>query len=195
MLFRSHWLAVHADENGVLHATFELSEAGTYEVYRGDEMTPAPALAIIDATALVNDDGSPAIGHVDLGPGPHTLELRSLDSAPLDASVPVVLYERRYWDYELAVFETKAPIFGAVGIMRSSGVPNAEITVEDLRTLMLDGDGEARAAVLDRYHVRFVILDPLLRMLYPGADDLLATDPSMERHMVNGDPVFVRRIQ
>lgn len=182
-----------APEGGLV-TKFSVPYDGDFEVYRGEEFYADKVPAFIDGQPLQPLD-SPAMGWATLKAGQvYELRLGTPESgAALDPNRPVLVYSKRNWRYERWILDERDITFGATGMSRFAGLPNAPIAIDELEELLTSKDAGRRRALLAKYQARFVVLDPLLRHLYPEADALLSTDAALARHSVNGTSVFLVR--
>ena len=178
------------DANGGLKTTLNVPFSGDYEFYFGDEWHPQPASATVDDRPVNPPDG-PVLGWLSLEPGrEYHLKLLPLPGQPaLNENTKLQLYPRRYWRYEQQILEHQ-PEWGATGIMRFTGIPSASIAIEDMIQLMTAMNSPEREAVIHKYKIRYIVLDPILQTVFPNADQILQADANLKRHGVNSLPVF-----
>jgi len=190
-----HWLSPKANTEGGLEANFIAPATDEYEFFRGDDWSLAKSRIFIDGTELQNS-GEKRLGAIRLEAGhSYQLKLAPLSGEPaLGVDVPWVAYPKRDWDYEKLVFQgEQLGAFGFLGISRFSGVPSAAMSVDELRFLMSASGPdslETRKRIIAKYHVRYLVLDPLLRNAFPNADDLLFKDTLLKKHVVAGTSVY-----
>ncbi len=186
------WLRPTPTDDGGLSTIFSVPFDGEWEVYRGGESWSDPARVTVDGSPAEAAD-EPGSGRMALKAGRiYTIKLMPLPGkGALSKDVPVVVHPRRYWNYEKYVLEDYGlKWLSAYGIMRWTGIPSAEISVEEMSDLLTTRDTATRVAILRKYHIRFVIIDPLVAAIYPQADRILMAEPALIRNLVNGTSVY-----
>jgi hypothetical protein len=189
------WLYPKNTPDGGLTADLTVSDTADYELYRGSEFSPELTPVTIDGRAAVQtgETNGLDLSMVEGGKG-HTLVMPPPEGKRLDPSVPVVVYPKRYWFLEKYILESSGiSNIDSINLTRATGIPSAPITIENMIRLATTEDAAERHALLDRYRVRYLIVDPLFRAVFPQGESHFDADPSLTRRTAGTSTVYEYR--
>ncbi len=196
------WVQTEPVAGGDLEGMFSVPRTGEYELYWGTDGDSRRPAVMVDGVKHEPKEGyfGVPIGRVLAGSSHRIRILRSASPDTATYEAPLVVHPLRYWYYERYLMNLlKEPPYpmDRLALMRHAGIPSAEITMEEVLTLMggepfHQATRDERLRIVDSHKIRYIVMDPLFRTVFPKAETLFAADPGFRRIDASGTPVFER---
>jgi len=175
---------------------FQVPYDGEWDLYRGTDLGAAPARISIGGVdrGLSSTSDAPflSLGRLEKGKD-YVLSIDTPDDPAKGAGVPIVVYPKRDWALERRLVDTAgSKAIGFLALMKFTSIPSAEVTVEDLHDLFGNPDPAVRAKTVERWRIRYLILDEVITGAFPQAEMVLSADPAFERLEASGTVIYRR---
>jgi len=173
-----------------LRSSFNVPYDGRFELMAGGENWRLDADVRLDGVLL---GGAPDTYGVDLGMlkagRQYGIEIVPRDGKVAPADLQAIVHPWRFWRLEEKVL-AKSDKFFAIWLMRFTGMPSAEMTVEDMMRMFEGSGAQDMLAMIKKYNVRFMILEDALRAAFPGAEKMLDAQAFLESRTLDGVKVY-----